>query len=40
MKHGYWEGYHRNGQLEYKGNYLNDEEIGLWIHYNITEFHL
>ena len=25
QKHGYWEFYHENGQLWYKGDYLNGE---------------
>tara|TARA_R100000365_G_C2698050_1_gene37530 strand:- start:58 stop:267 length:210 start_codon:yes stop_codon:yes gene_type:complete len=27
MKHGPWVSFHDNGQLEYKGNYKNGEEI-------------
>lgn len=28
--HGYWENYHPNGQLHYKGNYLNGKRHGYW----------
>jgi antitoxin component YwqK of YwqJK toxin-antitoxin module len=28
--HGYWESYHPNGQLRYKGTYLNGQKHGLW----------
>jgi antitoxin component YwqK of YwqJK toxin-antitoxin module len=34
--HGYWEIYQSNGQLMYKGNYVNGKEHGYWewYHYN------
>ena len=32
-KHGYWEYYYSNGQLYYKGNYLNDKRHGYWEYY-------
>ena len=28
--HGYWEVYWSNGQLSYKGNYVNGKEHGYW----------
>jgi antitoxin component YwqK of YwqJK toxin-antitoxin module len=28
--HGYWEVYWNNGQLLYKGNYINGKEHGYW----------
>jgi antitoxin component YwqK of YwqJK toxin-antitoxin module len=28
--HGYWESYWSNGQLRYKGNYINGKEDGYW----------
>jgi antitoxin component YwqK of YwqJK toxin-antitoxin module len=31
--HGYWEYYHSNGQLAYKGNYINGKENGWWESY-------
>lgn len=27
-RHGYWEIYHYDGNLEYKGNYINGKPIG------------
>ena len=30
QKHGYWEWYHQNGNLSYKGHYLNGEYYGYW----------
>ena len=32
--HGYWELYYSNGQLWYKGNYVNGEYDGLWEYYH------
>ena len=32
-KHGLWESYFSNGQLSYKGNYVNGEQHGLWESY-------
>ena len=29
-EHGYWEVYYFNGQLGYKGNYINGKEDGYW----------
>ena len=29
-EHGYWEGYYSNGQLLYKGNYVNGKQHGYW----------
>jgi len=34
QEHGYWEEYHYNGNLLYKGNYINGEEDGYWVWYN------
>jgi antitoxin component YwqK of YwqJK toxin-antitoxin module len=36
QSHGYWEYYYDNGQLEYKGNYVNGDKHGYWedYHYN------
>jgi len=31
--HGYWEVYHDNGQLYYKGNYVDGKEHGYWEEY-------
>jgi antitoxin component YwqK of YwqJK toxin-antitoxin module len=31
--HGYWEEYYSNGQLWYKGNYVNGNEHGYWESY-------
>ena len=33
QKHGHWEYYYSNGQLCYKGNYVNGKEHGYWEHY-------
>ena len=32
--HGLWEWYYSNGQLCYKGNYINGKEDGLWEGYH------
>jgi len=32
-RHGYSEVYHLNGQLWYKGNYVNGNRHGYWEHY-------
>jgi antitoxin component YwqK of YwqJK toxin-antitoxin module len=32
--HGYWESYHSNGKLCYKGNYINGKEDGYWEWYH------
>jgi antitoxin component YwqK of YwqJK toxin-antitoxin module len=29
-RHGYWERYYDNGQLSYKGNYVNGNKHGYW----------
>jgi antitoxin component YwqK of YwqJK toxin-antitoxin module len=29
-RHGYWEEYYDNGQLEYKRNYVNGKQHGYW----------
>ena len=39
-RHGHWEVNYHNGQLGYKGNYINRNQIGFWINQYITEFHL
>ena len=31
--HGYWETYHDNGQLHFKGNHINDKQHGYWEYY-------
>ena len=31
--HGYWESYYDNGQLDYKGNYVNGNRHGYWEDY-------
>ena len=33
QRHSYWEIYHYNGQLHYKGNYINGNEDGIWEYY-------
>ena len=32
-QHGYWESYYDNGQLSYKGNYVNGNRHGYWESY-------
>jgi len=32
--HGYWEYYYANGNLTYKGNFINGQEDGLWEWYH------
>jgi len=32
-EHGYWENYYSNGQLDYKGNYVNGKKHGYWENY-------
>jgi antitoxin component YwqK of YwqJK toxin-antitoxin module len=32
-QHGLWEKYWSNGQLEYKGNYVNSQRHGYWEEY-------
>ena len=32
--HGYWEVYWGDGNIAFKGNYINGEKNGLWEHYN------
>jgi antitoxin component YwqK of YwqJK toxin-antitoxin module len=39
-RHGYWESYYPSGNLYYKGNYSNGEQIGYWIIVNKTFFYL
>jgi antitoxin component YwqK of YwqJK toxin-antitoxin module len=34
LPHGYWIGYHPNGKLWYKGNYINGSFNGFWVVYN------
>jgi antitoxin component YwqK of YwqJK toxin-antitoxin module len=33
QRHGYWETYWSNGQLWYKGNYINGYKDGYWESY-------
>ena len=35
-RHGYWEYYHSNGQLSYKGNYVDGNPHGYWEYYWIS----
>ena len=35
-RHGYWEEYHENGLLWYKGNFINGNLDGYWEWYNIN----
>jgi antitoxin component YwqK of YwqJK toxin-antitoxin module len=39
-KHGLWEVYWSNGQLRFKGNYINGQRIGYWIFNNKTLFYV
>ena len=32
-RHGYWEHYYSNGQLWFKGNYVNGNRHGYWEDY-------
>ncbi len=32
-RHGYWEKYYLNGNLDWKGNYVNDRRNGRWKFY-------
>jgi antitoxin component YwqK of YwqJK toxin-antitoxin module len=34
QRHGIWERYHTNGQLHYKGEYINGKQHGQWISYH------
>ena len=34
LRHGFWRGYHENGQLRYEGNYVNGMQDGLWRYWN------
>ena len=34
--HGHWEMYHINGQLNIKGNYINNKRDGYWVKYFST----
>ena len=36
LRHGYWEQYYENGELCYKGNYINGKKDGYWEWYNIN----
>jgi len=36
QRHGYWERYHENGNLFYKGNYINEDEDGYWEEYGFN----
>jgi antitoxin component YwqK of YwqJK toxin-antitoxin module len=33
LRHGYWEQYYPNGNLWYKGNYVNGERDGYRVYY-------
>ena len=33
-RHGYWELYYSNGQLMYKGNYVDGKQHGYWEYYH------
>lgn len=33
QRHGYWERYNPNGQILYKGMYINGVEYGYWEEY-------
>ena len=33
QQHGYWEEYRYNGNLHYKGHYLNGKKHGYWERY-------
>ena len=33
-RHGYWVVYHLNGNIRYKGNWVNDTKNGYWEEYN------
>jgi antitoxin component YwqK of YwqJK toxin-antitoxin module len=33
-RHGYWDRYYLNGQLIYKGNYINGKQHGYWEWYS------
>jgi len=35
QKHGYWERYYLNGDLQYKGYFINDNCNGYWEHYEM-----
>lgn len=38
--HGYWERYSDNGNLKYKGNYINGRKDGYWeLYYYDGKFH-
>ena len=34
QRHGYWEFYNTNGQLYFKGNFINGNQDGPWERYN------
>ena len=34
MEEGAWNGYHNNGQLNYKGNYKNGKREGIYFSYD------
>ena len=34
LREGYWERYWDNGDLYYKGNYINDIKVGYWEYYH------
>ena len=36
QKHGYWERYYSNGDLGYKGNYINDQHDGYFEVYHTS----
>ncbi len=37
LKEGYWERYYSNGNLNYRGNYINDTKNGYWeVHYYVN----
>jgi len=33
-RHGYWEKYYADGQLWFKGNYINGNRTGWWEYYD------
>ncbi len=33
QRHGYWETYYTNGQVDYKGEYINGKRHGYWESY-------
>ena len=35
-RHGYWEVYWTNGNIAYKGYYINGEQVGYWEYYKFN----